>query len=268
MAVIGGLGRWVRVLGAGGLLGGIGLVAAACGSRTSALDPEAYEPGDDDDDGTAGKSVSSGGKSSGTGGKSISGGGKLSGTGSAPGFDPSLAVQPCRQYCPGYGTQCRQRLNGQDCQTACEGEVNGAGQACQALGINALRCLTPFFTPGGLNCDAAVARGLANCGSVVDQFVKCKGGNATGGPTTPSMMPAKPARDVNVACNTLVHTGSGTVCDAIFDCSDGPYLVHCDVNQVNMLSTCSCTGPTGDFEKAVLMTIGKPCADAARQLCN
>jgi len=111
---------------------------------------------------------------SGGGSQSLPGSGGVTGAGAVGGAPASAVVSACSNYCPRYGTQCINRLGGQDCMRACEDEMTGFGQKCQTLGLKALACLAPFFTVNGVNCDAAVKNALAKCTKEVTAFNDCK----------------------------------------------------------------------------------------------
>src|SRR5690349_17654732 len=118
MSVSGGRSGWTRARSATALVGLASLLGmAACGSRTSTLDPDVYATG-----GQGGGMVKPGG----SGGKTASGGGLLgtAGASTSPpatssGVNTALAKMPCERYCAGYGTQCKKRLEGKDCLSTC-----------------------------------------------------------------------------------------------------------------------------------------------------
>src|SRR5690349_22615978 len=153
-------GSWVKSkvrAGGAALLGA--LLVVGCGSRTSMLDLEGFDEGFGGSSSSGGNAASRGGSGSkgggtGRGGTGAAGapsnmGGKASTTPSTP------ATQPCRQYCAGYSVTCAEELEDDNCQGLCEDELNGAQPTCEALGIEAVKCLTPFFTAGSGSCDAA-----------------------------------------------------------------------------------------------------------------
>jgi hypothetical protein len=274
--VHGGKVRWARLLALSSWGGVLGLGGTAgCGGRTSMLDPEAYAFSSGGDGGGAAIGVA--GKTMGGGSSIIGKGGAATspGKGSASNVDPSLSVAPCQRYCPSYGTQCAARLHGQDCFDACQGEVNGSGSACQALGINSLRCLTPFFTIGGGNCDVAVNNALASCGMVVDAFEKCK----MGGKPAPAMpapvptpapmpMPAPPPVVDVTTCASMGGDGGSMSCKQAFQCPDGFYETTCSLPpQMAGLAVCTCFRPDGQVVNVSLQPHGKPCWEAAA-FCN
>ena len=259
MSVHGGRPGWVRVVGFAATVSVLGSIATACGSRTSMLDSDAYGF-DDGVDGTAGGASVPG---PGTAGKSSSGAGLLGRAGSgattpvggpANGVDTTLALTPCQQYCPGYGSQCKKRLEGQDCLTTCQGELNGFGTSCQTLGINALRCLTPFFSANGGDCNAAVNRALAQCGMIVSAFDSCKK-TVAGSPTT-----TKPGNNFS-SCK---RSGGGdqTSCKESFYCGDGDYVTFCQFSASSMLLDCGCVNPRGQMATGFLPPAGDICLDA------
>lgn len=233
------------------------------------LDADAYDVGASsvNDSGSGGGSAgrtSSAGHPGATGGSGVSpsagntsSGGKTNGNA----VDPELAVTPCAQYCPGYGVQCRERLNGQECFPTCQNELNGFGKSCQALGIKALTCLTPFFSPGGGDCDAAVGRALSKCNKVVKQFESCKrkyasGNNPNPTPTTPTT-PADPT-----TCPSGGRALGPDACVDAYDCGDGRYIAECRMDPNSMLARCRCTTPTDTRELSV-PRVANPCELAA-----
>ncbi|RYZ01545.1 MAG: hypothetical protein EOO73_35090 [Myxococcales bacterium] len=270
MLVTGGRSWWRRALAGGGWLSALGLWAlVSCGGRTSALDPDVYGTdadgfGDGDEAGSS-SGGSSGGRPTGAG-AAMSGGGSTptaggATSGGASAVNPTLSLQACSQYCPGYGTQCKQRLMGQDCLTACQAEVNSFGTRCQALGIDALNCLTPSFTPNGANCEGAVNAALTKCGKIVNAFQECKQGR---GPTKPSM----PMTNVDVTtCGNMGFVDATTCLDA-YSCSTGFYTVLCSYSPSSTTATCSCSRPSGDTASATFENDGKACFRAARTLCQ
>lgn len=265
-------------------------IIAGCGGRTSTLDSDVYgtgisNVGDDDDDSGSGGSIASGGMTSiGVAGKpgtgATTGVGGAIGTGAAPtgtggktasGADPSLSVAPCQAYCPGYGVECQSRLNGQECYPACQSEVNSFGPKCQRLGIQALKCLTPFFKADRMTCDADVNRGLTKCGKIVANFEQCKESVSPSKPptmTTPPSMPTMPTGP-HVDINTCPADGSssGNNCLMNFQCSGGPYVVFCDGNSASGFS-CTCVSPNGTINSRMFMgSLMDVCRTAANPLC-
>jgi hypothetical protein len=236
----------------GGAVALTALVFSGCGGRTSSLDPEAYDP-------SGFGSSSGGGSRGGSGGNASTAGAGAAPRGGAGGFDPSLATAPCQAYCAGYGTQCAANLNGLDCPTACEAELNVAGGRCQALGLETIRCLTPFFTPGGTGCRAASNRGLAVCGKLADEFGKCKTGT-----TAPPTMPTAPTGglDVTASCQRAESISTQTGCLDIYVCGNQGYIVQCTKDSETSAVRCTCGANEGNF------TQGVGCADVARTLCR
>ena len=248
----------MRVLGLAAAVGILAPLGTACGSRTSMLDSDAY-----DSDGVVGVAGGATLPGSGTAGKSSNGTGSpgRAGSGSttpaggaANGVDTTLALSPCQQYCPGYGTQCKQRLEGQECLATCQGELNGYGTSCQTLGINALRCLTPFFSASGGDCSAAVNRALAQCGMIVSAFDSCKKGFSG------SSAPSKPVNPFA----TCPRSGGGdnTTCVETFTCNPGNYLTFCSLSPASMLFDCGCVSPNGQMASVLLPPSGDVCLDA------
>jgi hypothetical protein len=171
--------------------------------------------------------------------------------------DPSLTLAQCRQYCPGYGTQCAKRLDGKDCLETCQGELNGFGPKCQALGLATLQCLTPFFSARGGDCNAAVNRALTKCGPNVTAFDACK--KAASGQAMPSKV---------AACQRLPSSAaSDGSCTDIYLCGDGPFVTSCQPSQTANFLDCNCTTPSGFVSNARLPRAKDPCLDAT-QLCQ
>jgi hypothetical protein len=238
-------------VGLAGLLNTLG-----CGSRTSMLDPDAYDPGTDNVSGggsrtvdpppvgvagkpsTGGSSVGIGGSSVATGGSSIATSGSSSTIqGGASGVDPSLSVQICQQYCPGYALQCGKRLNGQPCMPTCEAELDGSGPVCQSLGVQTLICLTPFFGATGEACEPAVNRALTACGAIAAAFTDCKAGGGKSGPKQPTPF------DI-ASCKSAGSAADPSDCKALFSCPNGQYETYCSTSQTG-ISDCACISPNG-----------------------
>jgi hypothetical protein len=221
------------------------------------LDPGLYDP---DADG-----VSSSGSGGGSSSSNVAGakpaGSDSGGKSNRNVLDPSLAVAPCARYCPGYSTQCAELLNpGQDCFATCQGELNGSGVACQKLGIDALNCLKPFFSPNGGSCKDAVARGLAKCGELVNQFQDCKraAGNPPGSPQTmpsPAFDPTTCPADEQAQQNT---------CATVYQCQTGPYIVICDAPASSgPPASCQCLASNG-VHNVMVPAVANPCQLAAK----
>jgi hypothetical protein len=249
--------RFVGLVAAVGILGSLG---AACGSRTSMLDPDAYDSNGQGVVGAAGRANVPG---NGTAGKSSNGTGLLGRAGSGSttpvggpvnGVDTSLAVTPCQQYCPGYSTQCKQRLEGQDCLSTCQGELNGFGPSCQTLGIAALNCLTPFFSARGGDCNSAVNHALAKCGTIVASFDSCK--KHFDGSTPPAR-----SREAFAGCERA-GGGDSTGCNESFSCGNDNYVTFCSLPTGSMLFECGCLNATGQMASGRLPPSGNICLDA------
>ncbi len=180
-------------------------------------------------------------------------------------MDPGLALSPCQQYCPGYGAQCQKRLKGQDCMPTCQGELNGYGSTCQALGIQTLNCLAPFFSPNGGACDPAVNRALTMCSGIVTAFENCKEGTTTG-PKMPTPTPTptpkpKPTGDIG-SCASMGSGGPGEDCKMVFSCANGLYETHCEVFQGDK-ADCTCVSPNGTQIMTRVARSMSMCLDAA-----
>ena len=170
--------------------------------------------------------------------------------------NPGQATSACTSYCPGYGTQCRERLTSPDCVGTCESELNGYGAACQALGVQTLTCLTPFFTPNGSNCDDAVTRALTKCNSIVKQFEACK--KAYKPAPAPSTPPSGPEQNNLMGCASLLNDVGSTSCQNVFDCKSSTYIIICNDMPGTRFSSCSCTGPNGTKDVQV-PAVDNPC---------
>jgi hypothetical protein len=227
-----------------GAAGAVGVVALmGCGSRTSMIDPDAY--------GTTGGTTSvSGSAGMPQGGGLVTGGAPVNvagGTqmpiGGKNAVDPSLATVPCSKYCTGFAPLCPERLNGQECNSACAQEVNGFGKKCQGLGIKALNCLAPFFKAPANTCKLTVDQALVKCGSVVNKFQTCKDPD---GVSEPDPTPDPPIV-TPLNCPTMSSSGSDAQCFASHACPDGLYNVNCvrlDNGPTPSMS-CSCLLPNG-----------------------
>lgn len=280
MAVFGGRSRWASTL-LGGVTFGAGAVVAfaGCGSRTSMLDQDIYvsaagtpNAGGGGHSGNVAGANSKGGSTgvvhAGSGGGGTGPGTGTAGTagvgGKASGgvVDPGLAIAPCDKYCPGYGTQCVARLKGAECVPTCQGELNGFGKSCQSLGIKAINCLTPFFTPGGSNCDAAVGRALNKCKSIVDKFNACK--KKAGGSNTPGTAP-----DFDPTMCTLGdHYADPQNCLYSYVCDSGTYVAACTTNASNTTADCTCINPDGSQQQRMVKVQGAlPACDTASDAC-
>ncbi len=269
MLVNGGRCGWAGVsLAVAAVISTLGF---GCGSRTSMVDSDVYGVGSD--------SVGSGGTNNvdpnpvGSAGKKPTGGGLLGNGGAtsspgspggASGVDPSLALSACQRYCPGYGAQCQKRLKGQDCMPTCQGELDGFGATCQALGIQALDCLAPFFSPKGGACDPAVNRALTMCSGVVTAFEYCKEAMTTG-PKMPTPTPTPTPTPIDVtSCPTAGGVGGSTECKMLFSCPNGQYETYCSPSPQNPnLANCECNSPNGIQTVTQLMQSANACFDAA-----
>jgi hypothetical protein len=269
---------WVRGIGAVSVLLGCGAsLVTACGGRTSALDPDIYWT-----NGGGGSSaiLPQAGRSGSGGQPGIAGSVASGGVSSKPGkpnagnVDPSLAIVPCQNYCPGFGTQCAQLVMGPDCLSACNGETNGFGARCQALAIQSLNCLAPFFTPGGNPnaCTAAVQRALTKCGKAVDAFEKCKaevsGEPMIGAPIpTPTPMPMPTPAGFDLAqCAPGSPLTQDSACKQDWSCPDGEYITFCSPGQ-NNLSDCGCYKANGEMISGQQPTQNGACV-VATELCS
>lgn len=214
------------------------------------LDPDAYGEGGSSSTNPLGNA----GKSSGPVGSAGTGTTATAGT-SSTGVDPTVAVGICAQYCPGYSSQCKKRLKGQECVPTCQGELNNFGPICQSLGVQALSCLSPFFNRNGGDCDGAVNRALAQCSQIVTQFEDCKKNFAT----SPSM----PVPNRVASCQHQEPVTSGN-CTQVFNCSDGPYITFCNPSGQSAALTCTCLAPTGEMVTSrVNSASADPCLEAA-----
>jgi hypothetical protein len=207
------------------------------------------------DDGFGGSSSKAGSSSKGGGvsraGSSSKGGSVgRGGTGSAgtpssmggkPGTTPGTpATEPCKRYCSGYSVTCAQELEDDNCQLLCEDELNAATPACEALGIEAVKCLTPFFQPGNGNCESATNRGLVQCGATLAKFKMCSGANPM--PPGPGPGPA-PDPDPGIedpATCTKMGTVSPPWCQVTFACAKGLYDISCETNPDGGAAHCTC----------------------------
>ena len=247
MSVSGGGPGWAWVGSVTALFAIVGLVGtAACGSRTSMLDPDVYIA--DGQGGGPGKGTTGGGLL-GMAGASVSP--------SAPGsgVDTSLTKAPCEQYCAGYGTQCRQRLDGKNCITSCQDELNGSGPLCQLLGIETLSCLTPFFSPKGGDCGSAVGRALTQCEELVSNFDECKGQFASG------------VKNAVSACPRMTDVGTGAGCISIFECGAGPYVTFCSPTESMQFVKCDCAPPSG-IPTSIRIPLSKDTCLDATAICR
>lgn len=261
MLVSGGRFGWTWLGLDTALVGMASLVAtAACGSRTSTLDPDVYASGG------RGGSGSTSTKPTGGAGKPTTGGGLIgtAGASTSPavsppvtssGVNPALATTPCERYCAGYGTQCKKRLEGKDCLTTCQGELNGSGPFCQSLGIDTLTCLTPFFSPNGGDCGGAVNRALTTCGDLVANFDDCKNEFLAGNKNPVS------------ACPRSGDGGFNPNCTSIYSCPAGPYVTFCSPTESMLFAECGCVGPTGTAKSVRVPVDGDLCFDATA-LCQ
>lgn len=222
------------------------------------LDQSIYGADDDDDIGGKAGVGGAGGASSAAGKPSVAG--STSPSGGSSGLNPGAAVAPCNSYCPGYATQCAERLNGQNCEAACQAEINGFGVRCQQLGIQALGCLKPFFTVGGRNCDAAVNNALQTCGKIVADFQTCKG------VTTPTpTMPTMPTTPKDVTQCGSSGSASPNSCQTTYVCPSGKFQVACMISG-DGTATCGCLSANGGMAGGTVPN-SDPCTLAARQFC-
>lgn len=253
MLVSGGGSGWTWVGSVTALLGCL-VATAACGSRSSTLDQDVYA--------TSGHGGTSGVKPSGSAGKTATGGGLLGTAGASTtpttpsnGVNPALTKMPCERYCAGYGTQCRQRLEGKDCLTTCQNEQNGSGLYCQKLGLDTLACLTPFFSANGGDCGSAVNRALTQCGDLVADFDDCKNEFSVGSNNPVSACPRSGDGGVNASCTS------------IYSCPEGPYVTFCSPTESMQFAECGCVGPVGAPRSVRVPLAGDLCFDATA-LCQ
>jgi hypothetical protein len=124
------------------------------------------------------------------------------------------------------------------------------------LGVQALNCLTPFFSRGGGDCDVAVNRALTQCGIAVNQFEACKKQfTGSGGP---------PPSNFVTSCPRSGGPSDGGNCTQIFECNNGPYVTFCNPSaQSPMLLDCSCVTPNGQSLTARIGASSDACTDAA-----
>ena len=248
MSVSGGGFGWTWVGSVTALVAIAGLVGtAACGSRTSMLDPDVY-----DANGPGGSSgLKPGGSAGNTGGGLLGmAGASVSPSTPSRGVDTSQAKTPCEQYCASYSNQCRQRLEGKDCLSSCQNELNGSGPLCQLLGIETLSCLTPFFGAKGEACGNAVGRALTQCEDVVSAFDECKSQFATGNKNPVSI------------CQRMGDGGVSASCIDIFSCSAGPYVTFCSPTESPQFVECGCAPPSGEAKNVRIPLSKDPCFDA------
>jgi hypothetical protein len=235
MLVIGGRPGWARVSVLFGLLG------AACGSRTSMLDLDAYS------------SPGSGGANNVAGSGNRSGSPGKGGSPSDPNaVDPSKSVAACTRYCKGYRVQCADELGNRDCLETCAQEVNNNGKQCQTFGIEVLNCLAPLFPTTGPSqgCDAVSNRAAATCSAELGKFQGCKPA------TTPTPNPEP------VDTCTITEQGGAGDCVQIYECADGPYVVQCS-NTYDGTHACACIAPNGASQFAMYGGTANPCQTAA-----
>lgn len=220
------------------------------------LDPDAYALGTENVGGGGIGSVDPGAGKPSTGIGLLGNAGMSSGTqGGASGVDQTLAVQPCQQYCASYGTQCAKHLQGLVCQPNCEREVSAAGPVCQAIGIQTLNCLTPYFSAKGGACDPAVTQALTSCGPLLNAFEDCKNGGAVS-PNPPTPPPVDVA-----SCPSVGTSGDPSECWASFTCASGTYQTHC-LTSPSGLRNCTCIAPGGAQSVTQLMPSANVCFDA------
>ena len=214
----------------------VGTIAGlGCGSRTSALDSDAYGVG-----GSSSASSGIGGGSSGAGGKA----GGQAGTRATAGApnQPTPTATQCAQYCSGYATTCAQKLKGQNCQQVCAAEIDGFGTACQALGLAAIQCLTPFFNAGNISCDVATNNGLRQCGTTLTNFKSCEGGNQSTPAPAPTPVPtptSAPTSSDPLACPNM-GTYDANSCEYFFTCPEGGYTTICQPTPDGTAAYCTC----------------------------
>jgi hypothetical protein len=216
----------------------VSLLGAACGSRTSMLDSDAYS-------------------STGLGGASnVAGSGNTSGNpgkgGSTNAVDPSMSLAACTAYCKGYRVQCSSELGNRDCLETCAEQVNGNGKLCQSLGIEALQCVAPYFPTTGPSqgCSAVTSRAAAACTPELTQFQTCE--------LAPTPIPEPSPLD---ACE-VTEEKSPVDCIRVYECANGPYLVQCSRTN-DGAQDCSCIPPAGPIKFAMYGPNRDPCLIAA-----
>jgi hypothetical protein len=248
----------------------LALAAAACGGRTSTLDPDVYE-NDPPDEGSGGSSTA------GTGSTPTAGKSSSPKAGSGPGGSGAdiNTAKVCDGYCGGYEQKCPERLDGGECRATCAQEMTGFGPACNNLGTAALNCLSPFFKDGSLSCDTAVRNALTNCRQQVDAFDACKSGDPEPQPPqpiptptpTPTPQPNPMPTQYPGYCGGMGEQGTNHCKDA-YACAEGVYTVSCVLNAGGMLYDCSCTWPNGAGQGFFLIYPNPSACQAAATQCG
>jgi hypothetical protein len=244
------------------------LLVVACGSRSPILELEGFDDGFGGSTSRAGSSkggsTSRGGSSTSRGGTGAAGapsnnGGKVNTTPNTP------ATLPCQQYCAGYSVTCAQELEDDNCQGLCEDELNSATPPCSALGLEAVKCLTPFFRAGSGSCEPATNRGLVQCGATLAKFKTCSGATMTAPGPRPGPGPGPgPAPGTNEpdSCPNM-GTVSPVDCQVTFACASGLYDVHCSDAPEAGETYCSCyTGDVGTSFPMIRTPLASACRDA------
>jgi hypothetical protein len=241
------------------------LPTLACGSRTSALEQEAYDPDQDPYDSPFGGSSSGGSNNTPTAG-SIN----VPSSGSSAGGSTSTSAAPrvCESYCAGYAAKCAVRLEGRDCFSTCVQEMTGFGARCEKLGLKALKCLTPYFKQPELSCDVAVNQALNNCAAPVEAFDDCKGIPDEPQPNpqpNPQPQPMPNPTPMPGFCGGTA-TSTGDYCYTAYTCPEGVYSTTCKWSMMNAYD-CTCMYPSGAAQGFSLGGNYPPC-DYASEVCG
>lgn len=254
------VGRSARAWSLAGAAGAaLAFGQVGCGSRTSMLDPDVYTT--EGGNSSAGGSASQGGKASG-GKPSISPGGSAAAgaptSGGKAAFDVKAATAPCAKYCEGFAPLCPARLDGQDCNEACLREVNGFGKQCQAYGIKALNCLSPFFKQPKSFCEDIVAKAMLKCGTIVDRFQTCKDGDDA--PEPQPQPDPDPVPNAEPSSCPSMGSADSVGCFDVYSCQSGTYLVSCsNVQGDSTRQNCTCEGPNTTSGQVLLASPFEAC---------
>lgn len=227
MLVFGGWTTRVRVMGCAREAALAALWLFGCGSRSSALETDIYDPAYSGAGGSSSVAGGSGGPAK-AGSNASAGQSSLptAGTGSGgASADPDPSFAACQKYCAAYAPKCPERLDDPDCVNACVREMSSHDASCRRHGLRTLKCLTPFFKKPELSCDSAVDQALVQCQKHVSAFAECKrGGAPVPEPTEPGPLPG-PA-PIPATCPSIAR-GDSSTCFLEYNCPEGLYSVSC-----------------------------------------
>lgn len=240
------------------LLNGFGtsLLAAlaACGGRSSTLDPDSigFSPnqpsgGSAADPGAGGSAATpsvgtSGTSSVGNGGQPVGGntsngaaGGAAQGGHSASGGSTSIEpdiIEACTRYCNAQAQgPCPEQIPRSNCVASCEGELLGRGPQCRSIARSLLGCLSMAYESSSTCLEPEQLIG-AKCSNWLAGYRSCADDRA------PEPVPM-PKPSTQLTCSSSGNSSNGK-CNLDVKCTNGAaYSVRCYETSPDQ-SNCSC----------------------------